>query len=223
MNTDTKMQVTATVASGSGTRGNQLYLLDGLIIVAMGILMFCGASWQIFQTNTDVAKYQCYAAVFLHGVQAATSYPDNQCSFISDPQTYTNAKIATDLQKYGAPSFLVNFVKQQNVSQSFRALPHEYPLLTLLPFLAVLASPQNLYQVAFAILMALLAGGMYFLLARFKSRRVAIAGAALLVIGGWATAVGRFDLVPSLLTLVAVILAERRRWTWHLCCWRWPF
>ncbi len=214
MSTDTNMQVTNnTAVSRSGKRENRLYLLDGIIIVAMGILMFCGASWQIFKPGTDVAKYQCYASVFLHGTQAAKSYTQHQCDFIFDPQTYTNAKIATTLHKYGAPDFLVNFVKQQNVSQSFRALPHEYPLLTLLPFLLVLASPQSWYQVAFAILMALLAGGMYVLLARFKSRTVAIIGAALLVIGGWSTAAGRFDLVPSLLTLVAVILAERKRWT----------
>ncbi len=112
----------------------------------------------------------------------------------------------------------MNFVKQQNVSQPLRALPHEYPLLTLIPFLLVMFAPQSWYQVAFAILMALLAGGMYFLLARFKSRTAAIIGATLLVIGGWSTAVGRFDLVPSLLTLVAVILAERKRWTWAFVC-----
>ncbi len=215
MSTDTKMQMTNnTAVSGAEKKENHPYLLDGVIIVAMGILLYCGASWQIFNPNTDVGKYQCYASVFLHGVQAAKSYPHQQCAFISDRQTYTNAKIAADLHKYGAPSFLVNFVKQQNISGSFRALPHEYPLLTLIPFLLVLVSPQNLYQVSFAILMALLAAGMYFLLARFKSRPVAITGAALLVIGGWATAAGRFDLVPSLLTLLAVILAERKRWTW---------
>jgi hypothetical protein len=215
MSTNTKMQENKNgVASSVERRGKTLSALDIVIIVAMGILMFCGASWQIFRPNTDVAKYQCYAAVFLHGTHVATSYPNQQCSFISESQTYTNAKIAVDLQKYRAPSFLVNFVKHQNVTQPLRALPHEYPLLTLIPFLLVLFAPQPLYQIAFAILMALLAGVMYFLLARFKSRTAAIIGATLLVIGGWSTAVGRFDLVPSLLTLVAVILAERKRWTW---------
>jgi len=215
MSTDTKMQEnTNRGASGVAKSAKPLYLLDIVIIVAMGILMFCGASWQVFKSNTDVAKYQCYAAVFLHGTHVAKSYSQHQCDFISESQTYTNAKIAADLHKYGAPDFLVNFVKQQNVSLPLRALPHEYPLLTLIPFLLVMFSPQHWYQVVFAILMALLAGGMYFLLARFKSRTAAIIGATLLVIGGWSTAVGRFDLVPSLLTLLAVILAERKRWTW---------
>jgi Glycosyltransferase family 87 len=215
MSTDTKMQEnTNTGAAGVAKSAKPLYLLDIVIIVAMGILMFCGASWQVFKSNTDVAKYQCYAAVFLQGTHVAKSYPQHQCDFISESQTYTNAKIAADLHKYGAPSFLVNFVKQQNITSPLRALPHEYPLLTLIPFLIALISPQHWYQVAFAILMALLAGGMYFLLARFKSRTAAIIGATLLVIGGWSTAVGRFDLVPSLLTLLAVILAEHKRWTW---------
>lgn len=215
MSTDTTMQEnTNKIASNKEKRGTSLYLLDAVIIVAMGILMFCGASWQVFKSNTDVAKYQCYAAVFLQGTHVAKSYPPHQCDFISESQTYTNAKIAAGLQKYGAPGFLVDFVKHQNISLPLRALPHEYPLLTLIPFLIVLVSPQHWYQVAFAILMALLAGGMYFLLARFKSRTAAIIGATLLVIGGWSTAVGRFDLVPSLLTLLAVILAERKRWTW---------
>lgn len=215
MSTDTKMQANSdAIVPGGKKKANYLYLLDGVIIVAMGILMFCGASWQIFKPGTDAAKYQCYASVFLYGVQAAKTYKQHQCDFIFDPQAYTNAKIAASLHKYRAPSFLVDFVKQQNVSQHFRALPHEYPLLTLVPFLFVLISPQHWYQVAFAILMALLAGGMYFLLARFKSRPVAIIGATLLVIGGWSTAAGRFDLVPSLITLVAVILAERKYWTW---------
>jgi len=35
-----------------------------------------------------------------------------------------------------------------------------------------------------------------------------------LVIGGWATADGRFDLVPSALTLVAILFAVRKRWNW---------
>jgi hypothetical protein len=35
-----------------------------------------------------------------------------------------------------------------------------------------------------------------------------------LVVGGWGTVAGRFDIIPSLLTLLAVICAERKRWGW---------
>lgn len=217
MSTDIKIQEHhKRVVSSTEKRGMPPYLLDAVIIVAMGILMYCGASWQIFRPGTDVAKYQCYATAFLHGVQSVKSYPNHQCDFIThiDGQTYTNAKIAADLHKYGAPTFLVNFVKLQNISYRFHALPHEYPMLTLLPFLLVIFVPANLYQIAFALLMIVVAAGMYFLLIRFKSRQTALVGVALLVIGGWGTVAGRFDLLPSLLTLLAVILAERKRWTW---------
>ncbi|MBV9256952.1 MAG: DUF2029 domain-containing protein [Ktedonobacteraceae bacterium] len=197
-------------------KGTSHYLIDVVVVALMGILMFMGSSAQIFRDHSDGARYQCYAIAFLHNTQFAESYLPSQCAYIfaSDAQTYTNAQIAADLRKQGAPSFLVNFVASQDVSQPLHALPHEYPLLTLVPFLLVVFAPQHWYQVAFAILMILLAAGMYFLLAHFKSRKAAIVGAALLVIGGWATVAERFDLVPSLLTLVAVILAERKRWTW---------
>ncbi len=120
MSTDTKMQEnTNRVASSVAKRAKPLISLDIVIIVAMGILMFCGASWQIFKSNTDVAKYQCYAAVFLHGTHVAKSYPQHQCDFISESQTYTNAKIAADLHKYGAPSFPREFCEATKCFSAF--------------------------------------------------------------------------------------------------------
>jgi hypothetical protein len=191
-------------------------LIDIIIVVSMGVLLFMGAWAQIFRDHSDAARYQCYALAFLHNDQFAESDLPSQCGtiFASDVQIYTNAQIAADLHKQGAPGFLVDFVASQDLAQSFHALPHEYPLLTLVPFLLVVLAPHPWYQVAFALLMILLAAGMYFLLLRCKSRQAALVGAALLVIGGWSTAAGRFDLLPSFLTLVAVILAERKRWTW---------
>ena len=35
-----------------------------LPIIVVVILMFCGASWQIFWPTTDAARYQCYALTF---------------------------------------------------------------------------------------------------------------------------------------------------------------
>src|SRR6266487_1228115 len=192
-------------------------LLDVVIVVVMGILLYCGASWQIFDHYTDAAKYQCYASAFLYGTASVESYPTQQCSFLLHTygRTYTNADIAARLlNHYHAPAVVVNFIATQDITGSFHALPHEYPMLALIPFIPALLSPPGWYQVSFAILMTLLAAAMYFILLRCKSRRSALAGAVLLVIGGWATAAGRFDLVPSLLTLATVILAERRRWIW---------
>ena len=216
MSTDTEIQDThETLASDLKKNKRLPFLLDIAVVVVMGILLYCGASWQIFFHYTDAAKYQCYAAAFLHGTASVKSYPALQCNFIfhSYGQTYTNAKIANSLRnKYHAPDALVNFVASQDLTDSFHALPHEYPMLTLIPFVLALVAPQGWYQVGFALLMIVLAAVMYFTLLRFKSRRAAIAGAALLVIGGWATAAGRFDLVPSLLTLATLILAAQKRW-----------
>ncbi|GLV58052.1 hypothetical protein KDH_48860 [Dictyobacter sp. S3.2.2.5] len=64
----------------------------------------------------------------------------------------------------------------------------------------------------FAISMALVAAIIYGLLRCFRSRWAAFTCALYLVIGGWATAVGRFDLIPSALTLAAIIFGARKRW-----------
>jgi hypothetical protein len=216
MSTETELQDTNETLKPELNKKRRLpYLLDIAVVIVMGILLYCGASWQIFFPYTDAAKYQCYADAFLHGTESVKSLPSSQCSFIFHTygQTYTNVKIANSLRtKYHAPEVLVNFVASQNLTGSFHALPHEYPMLTLIPFVLALVSPQGWYQVGFAILMAVLAAVMYFTLLRFKSRRAAIVGTVLLVIGCWATAAGRFDLVPSLLTLATLILATQKRW-----------
>lgn len=217
MNKNTEVQVSSPVTlSSTSKKGKRHYLIDVLIIVVMGMLLFMGSWAQIFRDHSDAARYQCYAIAFLHNVPFAKAALPSQCGFIfgSPLQTSTNAQIAVILHSYGAPEFLVHFVETQDLSQPFHSLPHEYPALTLIPFLLVLIAPGHWYQVAFAILMILLAAGIYLLLVRFKSRKAALFGAILLVIGGWATVAGRFDLIPSFLTLLAVLLAEQKRWTW---------
>src|SRR5260370_41913260 len=61
--------------------------------------------------------------------------------------------------------------------------------------------------------MALVAILIYWLLQRYGPRGSGVACAFYLVIGAWATAEGRFDLVPAGLTLLCLIAAERRHWT----------
>jgi hypothetical protein len=169
-------------------------LLDGkgviayLPIVAAVILLFCGASWQIFWVHTDVARYQCYTLTFWQGSQGTHLLPPNQCAF---------------LYELGMP--------RGNVP-AFHILPFEYPPLTLVIFSLALAAPLLYYQIAFAVAMALVAIFIYWLLLRFGPRGAALACAFYLVIGAWATAEGRFDLVPAALTLLCLIAAERKRW-----------
>lgn len=157
--------------------------------LAMMILLFCGASWQLFRYNTDAARYQCYALAFWQGSQGTQMLPAPQCGFLGT---------------FGVPVSGV---------PSFHVLPFEYPPLTLSIFSLALAAPLVYYQVAFAIAMALAALGIYWLLLRFAPRGAALACALYLVLGAWGTAEGRFDLVPAGLTLLCLIAAARKRWT----------
>lgn len=160
-----------------------------LPIVIAVILLFCGASWQIFWLHTDAARYQCYALTFWQGSQGTHLLPGIQCSFLS---------------QFG--------VANSNVPP-LHILPFEYPPLTLSIFSLALLAPLAYYQVAFAVVMALVAILIYWLLQRYGPRGSGLACAFYLVIGAWATAEGRFDLVPAGLTLLCLIAAERRRWT----------
>jgi len=172
------------------TLWNALLARQGFIaylpIVIANILMFIGASWQFFWLHTDAARYQCYALTFWMGSSAAQLLPAGQCSFLS---IFTVAQ------------------------PPFHALPLEYPPLTLALFSLALFAPLLYYQVAFAILMALTSVLIYWLLLRYGPRGAALAFAFYLLIGAWATAEGRFDLVPAALTLLCLIAADRKHWT----------
>lgn len=146
--------------------------------------MFCGVSWQIFLSNNDPARYQCYALTFWLGSDATALLPSTQCSFlsISSPQP------------------------------PFHMLPTEYPPLTLLPFSLALLAPLSYYQLAFAFLMSLTSVLIYWLLLRFGPRGAACVFALYLFIGAVATAQARYDLIPAALTLLCIIAAERKHW-----------
>ena len=61
--------------------------------------------------------------------------------------------------------------------------------------------------------MALTAVLIYWLLLRYGPRGSALAFAFYALVGAWATAEGRFDMVPAALTLLCLIAAERKHWT----------
>jgi hypothetical protein len=156
-------------------------------IILATFLMFCAASWQFFSASTDAARYQCYALTFWLGGNALNLLPISQCKFFP-LDTLTQAP--------------------------FHILPLEYPPLALLPFSLGLLGPIADYQLIFALWMALLAIFIYWLLVRFGPRGAGLTFALYLLIGGWSTAEGRFDLVPATLTLLCIIAAERKHWTW---------
>ena len=94
----------------------------------------------------------------------------------------------------------------------FHTLPLEYPPLTLAIFSPPLLAPERAYPVVFALGMALTAFCIYWLLLRYGPRGAGAVFATCLVVGCLGTAFSRFDLVPGALTLLCLVLAERKRW-----------
>nr|MBA2286238.1 hypothetical protein [Ktedonobacteraceae bacterium] len=66
----------------------------------------------------------------------------------------------------------------------------------------------------FGVLMTLVAGSIYGMIKQTRSTGAALTFVVYLLIGCWATALARFDLIPAGLTLAAAILAQRDRWKW---------
>ena len=158
-----------------------------LPIIVVVILMFMGASWQFTWLHTDAARYQCYSLTFWLGGGAAKLLPGVQCAYLPHSAL---------------------------LQPPFHALPLEYPPLTLLVFTPALLAPLVYYQMTFAILMALVAVFIYWLFLRHAPRGAALVFAGYMLIGAWATAEARFDLVPAALTLLCVMAAGRKRWTY---------
>lgn len=154
-------------------------------IIFVTFSLFSGSSWQIFLTNTDVARYQCYALTFWMGSSATLLLPASQCSFL----------------------------QITHIQPPFHLLPIEYPPLTLLPFTLALIAPLAYYQLAFALLMSLVALLIYWLLLCYGPKGAGAIFALYIFIGAVGTAQTRFDLLPTTLTLLALIAAERRHWT----------
>ncbi len=187
------------------------YLLHLFAVVGMGLLLFWGAWLRYLAVaateSSEPTRYRCYAVAFWKGISRVSA----GCSFV---KTNTSAALVQQMQVWDFPGFLVKLVASQSPTIPLHALPHEYPLLTIIPFTLVAFVSSRWYFVAFALMMACVAGALYFILKHYKSTGAALAFAFYLVIGSWATAVARFDLIPAALTIGALILAERAKWKW---------
>ena len=188
-------------------------LLNICIVVVMCGLLFYAVSDQLFKPRTDAGKYQCYALVFWQGTHAVHVLPPEQCMFLNQ-RYYSPASIIQGMKTIGVPAGISNLAESQTTSGSFRNLPYEYPLLSIIPFSLGLIAPTAWYQVVFAIWMLLLAAIIYAILSKTRSTGAAIAFAFYLVVGNWGSAAARFDLVPAALILGSVILAARTKWKW---------
>lgn len=207
-------------ADGGQKSGWLRYWPEAAIALLMGILLYVGASWQMFHTNSDAAKYECYAIAFWQGTSGLKALPSDQCAFVlgHDPSFASSAptteQIVQYLQRSGMPGWLTNLVAAQSPTEPFHALPHEYPLLNVFVFSLALIVPPFLSQVAYALWMILLAILVYFLLLRYRSRGAALACAIYFVAGGWGTLAGRYDIVPAAFVLFAFLCAVKQRWNW---------
>src|SRR6266566_4542166 len=187
------------------------YLLEIFIVLVMCGLLYYAVSYQVFKPRTDAGKYQCYALVFWEGTRAINVLPPEQCAFLKG---YSLAPIIESMKSRGIPAGIINLVESQSTPGPFHNLPHEYPLLSIAPFSLGLIGPTAWYQVIFALWMLLFAAIIFFVLSRTRSTSAAIAFAVYLVLGNWGSAAARFDLVPAVLILGAVILAARTKWKW---------
>ena len=100
-----------------------------------------------------------------------------------------------------------------NVAQ-FHSLPLEYPPLALAVYSLALIGPLADYPFWFTLVMALTVCLTYVLLLKNGPGRAATFFAIGLLAGGLATGLTRFDMVPAALSLICLVLAEHKRWTW---------
>jgi hypothetical protein len=194
------------------------YLQDALLLLAMGGVLYIGASWQMFWEGSDAAYYQCYAVAFWQGWSGLQKLPPEQCTFLTHPDKnvmlITQDDLLRHMRQWRLPSGLIQFFAAQSPEKPYHTLPHEYPWITLLPLSLALIVPVHWYQVAFAIEMFLLIGSIYVVLLHWRSRQAALAYALYVLIGGASTAMARIDIVPAGLSLFALICAVRRSWNW---------
>jgi len=162
-----------------------------LLLLLAGVV-FCQACWLAYLTpnEPDILHYECYGLTFWLGGHATTLLPAHTCAFLFQ-----------GLPTSSAPSAL-----------PFHMLPSEYPPLTVLLFSLPLLVPLPWYALAFVCMMTLIAGLLYWLLARSQARQAAPVFLLYLLLGTIGLFQERFDLLPAACTLICVLSAQRGRW-----------
>lgn len=133
----------------------------------------------------EVGEYQCYSLAFLHGNHNVQQMPD----------------------------FCTQYFEKSLSYPPLHNLPKEYPLLTIVPFSLGLIPLFGLqYKIVFGLWMIAIAYGIYILLRNAVSKNAALYYAASLLIVGVGIVAGRFDMIPAALVLIAVLLAQKKKW-----------
>ena len=139
--------------------------------------------------SDDIFAYECYSRAFWRGEQALVDAP------------HTVLCADRRWKFWIAPP------------RALHTLPREYPAPAIFVFSLPLLIPWLPFALAYMLLMGLLSLGVVAWMVR---RGLLLCGAAFALyglIGGWATLLARFDLVPGVLVLAALVLADRGRWT----------
>ncbi|MDB5057174.1 MAG: hypothetical protein JWO59_646, partial [Chloroflexi bacterium] len=166
-------------------RGVQLALSVALLLLVGGALlrdlMYLRSVPGMIPID-DVFAYECYARAFWHGTRALADGPliqycgDHRWLFWTAPP------------------------------QAFHTLPREYPAPSLALFSLPLLWPFASYSMTYMVLLAVV---VFSVTAYLVVRRLLLCAAAFalyVLVGGWATALARYDLVPGVLVLAALIL-----------------
>ncbi len=111
-----------------------------------------------------------------------------------------------DVDEY--QQYAIAFWTQQPIGH---ALPVEYPPLAIVPFTLTIVPPGINPHITFGIWMGLLVIAGYYGLVRVAGRVRALTYLGYLLLSCAATLLARFDIVPALVTLAALVAAERRR------------
>jgi hypothetical protein len=189
---------------------------DVIILFIASILLYYGSSWQFSKLGVDAAIYQCYATAFWQGSTGLQHLPAEQCAFLHDTSMLDG--VVNSMIKHHVPHFIVLIAQYQNHTLLFHTLPREYPIVSLFIFSLPLLVPAQFYQEGYALWSLLMISILYVLIKQSTSRKHALFFIACTVIAGWSTAVSRFDLFPAACTLIALILANKGRWTWAYTC-----
>lgn len=156
------------------------------LLLLLVVAIFCESAWLVFLTpnEADIVHYECYGLTFWLGSSGTQLLPQDHCAFLRDTTS----------------------------QPALHMLPQEYPPLTILLFSLPLLAPLPYYSLLFALLMTLLAGLIYWLLARADACRAAPIYLLYLLLGAAGVFQERFDLLPAACVLICVLAAERGRW-----------
>lgn len=193
---DTGPVATAAAQPGQAPKGERSLSYLKRWQFPLGLLLagavFCETSWMVFLTpgEQDMVHYECYGLTFWLGSHGTALLPRSTCAYLFQ-----------GVPTPAAPSPL-----------PFHMLPIEYPPLSVLPFSLPLLAPLPWYALAFVLMMTLIAGLIYWLLAYSDARRAAPIFLFYLLLGTAGLFQERFDLLPATCTLICALAARRGHW-----------